>query len=202
MGNANSGGRSHIKKYKRQANKTALALFGRSSRMETPEERETLALVLRLSDKNEFKQLAAQAMSPLYKGTSFAKLIEQHGLNIHSISSEIKDIQRSTGFLRAAMHLPDIMEETAIAAKSRDEQCKSCKGTGLVKELPCGKCEGKGTVRVLGDLERLKITLETFELLGKRAGLNLNLDLRKMPNNESMADLSASVAPLLEGHIK
>jgi hypothetical protein len=204
MGNANSGARVHKRKYKGQAHRTALALFGRKSLMETPEERETLALVLRLSDKPAFQHLAAQAMSPLQadRSTSFAMLIEKHGLNIHSIAEEFKAIQRSTGFMRAAQHLPDIMEETAQAARSHDERCKKCKGTGQVKEIACDNCDGTGKVHVPGDLERLKITLETFELLGKRAGLNLNLDLRKLPEHESMADLSASIAPLLEGQVK
>jgi len=227
MGNANSGARVHKRKYKGQAHRTALALFGRRTLMETPEERETLALVLRLSDKPAFQHLAAQAMSPLQadRSTSFAMLIEKHGLNIHSIAEEFKSIQRSTGFMRAAQHLPDIMEETAVAAKSHDKKCSACKGKGNVPDyalmakgkkeaeergeeftevltLPCDICDGKGTVRVAGDLERLKITLETFELLGKRAGLNLNLDLRKVDAHESLGDLASSLGPILEGNTR
>ena len=195
-------------KFRGQANSTALQLFGVPTRMESKEDRESIALVLRLSANPRMRKVAEMALLPEFRSTSFAKLAENEGLNFHSISSEYKEIKRSEGFIRAAQHLPDLMEQTAVDAKSKWETCRTCKGTGHVTDkeggqITCSKCETSGQpgkVYVLGDADRLKLIFETFGLTGKGGGLNVNLDLRRPPEpHESMSALSESIAPILEG---
>ena len=204
-------------RYRGSAKATAMSLFATAARckMETPEQRETIALVFRLSDKPAIQALASDAMNPIFKRTSFAALAERHALNIHMLSDEFKAIMRSDGLMRAAQHLPEIIEQVAVDAKSRDVKCKACKGAGTVVRVvkgeegepdieerdPCDKCDGKGTVYQLGDADRLKMIFETFGLTGKGGGVNI-LNLTKVGGSESMSELSESIAPLLEGSVK
>ncbi len=99
------------RKFKGQAHRTALQLFGLTGQkvMESKEDREHMALVLRMSQDARMKALAAQALDPLHVHTSFAKLAENLGLNYHMISTEYRELKRSEGFIRAASHLPDLM---------------------------------------------------------------------------------------------
>lgn len=199
------------RRFRGQALATARQLFGVPwGKMERKEDRESVALVLRLSPNPRMQMLASQALDPLFKHTSFAKLAENLGLNYHSLSTEFKEIKRSEGFIRAAQHLPEIMEQVALDSKSTWQKCRTCEGTGEAMEgkgddarpVVCAKCNGKGQVYVLGDVDRLKLTLEMFQLTGKGGGLNVNLDLRQPPAaNESMSALSESIAPILDGTV-
>ena len=105
---------------------------------------------------------------------------------------------RDEGFVRMAQHLPVVMEDVALDAMSHDLECSTCKGLGQVMAEACTKCAGKGTVRVLGDTDRLRLLFETFELIGKR-GAGINIDLRRVEAAENLSDLSQSIAPILEG---
>jgi len=204
-------------RYRGTAKATAMSLFATAARckMETPEQRETIALIFKLSDKPAIQALASDAMNPIFKRTSFAALAERHALNIHMLSDEFKAIMRSDGLMRAAQHLPEIIEQVAVDAKGRDVKCKACKGAGTIARVvagkdgeadteerdPCERCDGKGVIYQLGDADRLKMIFETFGLTGKGGGVNI-LNLTKVTNSESMSDLSASIAPLLEGSVK
>lgn len=194
--------------------------------METPEDRQTMALVLAQSSKPEFRMLAQELANPMLTKVSFAKLAENSGLNIHVLSEEIKAIHTSRGIMRAAPLLEELVVQTAEEALAREEACDACAGEGMVLDLKattrarkeadergddtpenvtrlCPKCKGERVVHVKGDAERLKIMFETFGLTGvKGAGVNVNLDLRKTDAPERMADLAASLGPILEGNTK
>jgi hypothetical protein len=103
-----------------------------------------------------------------------------------------------------AEHLPALMEETAVEAKSRDERCRTCQGTGRITkddvELECTRCEGKGTVHILGSVDRLKLVFDTFGLTGKAGGPLVAIDLRGKPGKgESLADLAGSLDGIVTG---
>lgn len=202
------------RKFKGQALATARQLFGvKHGKFETKEQRADIAAILRLSDNERMRVLSTQCMNWLYRGTSVAMLAEKLGLNYHDLSKEIRAIKTSEGYMRAAQHLPDIMEQTAIDALGGDEACKACEGSGEVvdKGAPppaegaaptmkkCPKCNGDGSVYVKGDMDSKKLMFETFQLTGGGRAPIVNLDLRRVQGGEELGDLAASVSPILEG---
>lgn len=219
------GKRPGRRKVRGQARANALALFGLASgKMERASDREQMALVLRHSADDRMRAIARDALDPLWRQKSFAAIVEMRQANYHDVSEEYRKILRQEGLMRAANHLPDLMEQTAIDARSRDERCKACKGKGTVLDqksmaagkkealargeeftdeiwVECGTCSGGGTVHVLGDTDRLKMMFDTFGLTGKERGLNVNLDLRNTRSDEDLTTLAASIAPVLEGEI-
>ena len=218
------------RRVKGQAKRTAMVLFGVAPRhlMETPAQREQIALVLRNSTDERMRTLAAQASDPMYKQTSFAVLAEKNKLNYYMVAEEFKHIMRGEGYIRQAQHLPDLMEQAAIEARSKFELCDTCDGKGTVPDADaydalckkadekkqrwphyaprkqCTQCKGKGKIWVKGDVEQLKMIFETYGLIGKGgAGLNVNFDLRRAPEvPETMSDLAATLGPILEGEVK
>ncbi len=208
--------------------RTALMLFGIDHKMEKPEEREHLALVLRNSDSPAMRTLAVQAMDKDFRVVSFAALAERNRVNYHMISDEYKKIMRSEGFIRQARHLPELMEQAAKDAASRWVDCETCDGTREVPDLEafnklkreakaakepapttcprkkCPRCKGEGLTWELGDTDRLKMIFETYGLTGKTgAGVNiLNIAPGGPTAPETMSDLAASVAPIIEGEFK
>lgn len=190
------------------ARKIALALFGGTKRMETPEQRVWVGSILALSELPEMRALALRINHPMGSEDtqcSVAKLAENLGLTAKQLVDEFTVLMKQDGFLRMIQKLPDVMEQIADDAQSRDVGCGTCAGSGrIVKdevETECGKCHGSGTLRILGDTDRLRLMFETLELVGKR-GPGVNIDLRKIVTSESLSDLSQSIAPLLEGEVK
>ena len=82
------------------------------------------------------------------------------------------------GILRATAHLPQIMEDTAIDAKSSSETCLTCGGEGQVgkddKRAVCRECRGLGSVRIMGDIENRKLMMEMVGLVRKGGGVIIN----------------------------
>ena len=66
------------------------------------------------------------------------QLAENLGLNYHMISTEYRELKRSEGFIRAASHLPDLMEQAALDARSEWADCRACQGIGLRS-----RCQGR-----------------------------------------------------------
>lgn len=192
------------RKVKGQARVTALKLFGIPGKMESPSDRENVCLVLAHSPSPQVKELVRKARDPIFRQSSFAMLAEREGLNYHDLAREFKEIQRSIGFVRAAGHLPDLMEQIMIDAKGGEAQCGSCHGTGKVKDDVCWICRGKGTTYEMGDTDRLRMALDMFSLTPKgTAGVAVNLDLRSPgAKPEALESLSESIGPILNGEGK
>lgn len=191
------------RKVKGQARVTALKLFGIPGKMESPSDRENVCLILAHSPNAQVKELVRKARDPAYRQSSFAMLAERENLNYHDLAREFKEIQRSIGFVRAAGHLPDLMEQIMIDAKGGEVQCAKCKGTGKVKDDTCWACMGKGTTYAMGDTDRLRMALDMFSLSSKGSGVNVNLDLRNPGTKpEALESLSESIGPILNGEGK
>ena len=200
------------RKVKGQAKRTARLLFGTTGArvMETAEEREHMALVLGRSADARVQHLVTDLLSndPDSIRTSLAVLAERHGLNFHSISDEYTRLRKAEGFIRAAHHIPEIMEQVATDAKNRWEECPACKGLGEIDSKDgIVKCPARGCVDgrvyVQASVDHLKLMFDTFGLTGKSGGgVNVNLDLRDTGRSESLGELAQSLGPILEGNAK
>lgn len=186
------------RRVKGQAAKAAHALFavGKRRKLESDAQRTTMALALRMSTDDRMRALARDAVDPIHRFTAFTTLAEKLGLTYEDVAKEFTTIRKSEGLIRMAEHLPALMEETAVEAKSRDEQCRTCRGSNPA----CKDCGGTGTVHVLGSVERLKMVFDTFGLTGGKGGPMVNIDLRGKPaRGESLADLAGSLDGIVSG---
>jgi hypothetical protein len=73
------------------------------------------------------------ALSPIHEKTAFTTLMEKLQISYHDLSTEFKALQTSIGMVRAAEHLPDLLEQTAMDARHTTEACAPCKGKGEVR---------------------------------------------------------------------
>ncbi len=86
------------------------------------------------------------------------------------------------GLLRTSRHVAQVMEDTAIDAKSTDEQCIECGGEGQIAKgtgdslvvSVCKPCRGMGVIRRLGDIENRKLIWDTTGLIKKGGGVVIN----------------------------
>lgn len=213
------------RKVKGQAAKAAHALFAvaKHRKMEEASQRTTMALALRMSTDDRMRALARDAVDPIHRLTAFTTLAEKLGLTYEDVAKEFTTIRKSEGLIRMAEHLPDVMEQTIIDAKSRDVTCERCSGVGKILDTAataaakreanergeevteeftkeCPKCKGKGTIYELGNAERLKIVFDTFGLTGGKGGPMVNIDLRGKPGKgETLADLAGSLDGIVSG---
>lgn len=120
---------------KGQAKRNALMLFGNKygQKMESKDVRQNMALIMRLSQHDRFRALANMALSPIHEKTAFTTLMEKLQISYHDLSTEYKAIQTSVGMIRAADHIPDLLEQTAVDARHKEVECVHCKGKGQVK---------------------------------------------------------------------
>ena len=185
-------------KHKRQI---ARHLFGQSRLMESPAQRELMAATLALSSDPRMRDLAARTLSPSMRGTSFATICDDLSLSWSQVEQEFRSIKKSEGYIRASQHLPELMEQSAVDAKGKMQPCRTCKATGKVGDDICTVCWGRNEIYVPGEIDRQKLVFETFGLIGKNGGFNVNLDLRRVDQSEGLEELSQSVAGILEGKV-
>ena len=192
---------------------TAMKLFGSKGKMETPEQREEMATIFAMSSDPRFRELAKQSRDQLCNGArSFAWLAEHLNLSYPAIAKEYTELQKSIGYTRAAAHLPDLMEQVMVDAKSVTASCPDCQGTGevlgpksedgaeAVATIPCSSCGGAGEHYIPGDIDRLKLALETFQLVGAKPSVAVNFDMSGSGRGEGLGDLATSVSTILEGN--
>jgi hypothetical protein len=173
---------------------------------ESAEDRQMIAAALALSSDPRIKRLARDCLSPSYRGTSFAGICDQMQIEYRDVERELRAISKSQGFIRISQHLPDLMEQSAVDARSRYEPCRKCDETGVIfegkDEKVCPSCHGEKQVYMPGEVDRLKLVFETMGLIGKGGGVNVNLDLRKVDEAENVEDLYGSVSGILEGKVE
>jgi len=109
---------------------------------------------------------------------SLKKAAKLSGLSPIELLEMIRSHRLHMGILRATAHLPQIMEDTAIDAKSTDHACLKCGGEGQVGQgesrAVCRECRGAGSIRVLGDIENRKLMMEMVGLVRKGGGVVIN----------------------------
>ncbi len=106
--------------------------------------------------------------NPLFNKASFGKLAVMSGLSTAELTLFFSNAKKQEGIVRMSQKLPDIMEQTAEDALSSLVPCERCGGEGQRKDKPCTSCEGKGFIKVKGDLDNRKLVLEMAGLIGKR----------------------------------
>ncbi len=106
---------------------------------------------------------------PVNNRLTLGKLSVMSGLSTDELTLFFNNSRKQEGIVRMSQKLPDIMEETAEDALSSLVPCERCGGEGQRKDKPCKSCEGKGFIKVKGDLDNRKLVLEMAGLIGKRA---------------------------------
>ena len=120
-------------------------------------------------------KLLALLGNPLFNRDTLGKVAVKSGLSTAELTQFYNNSKKQEGIIRMSQKLPDIMEETAEDALSSLVPCERCGGEGQRKDKPCKSCEGKGFVKVKGDLDNRKLVLEIAGLIGKRGPSQLNL---------------------------
>ncbi len=201
--------RPSSQKYKGQAGKAAMMLFGlpEGQKMESPVQRQHMIDILMLSANPFVRQCAKDAANPLFKRMSFARITERCAVPYENIMKEYVSIQRTRGLQGMAGHLPEVMEQTALAARVRDETCPKCYGINPTHQRlknqkfgNCLKCEGTGIVRHEADPESEKLMFNTFGLTTQAGSANVNVNTQvNITESQTMEDLSKDVASIIEG---
>lgn len=173
--------------------KAAMALSG----IEAAMSRREIAYALQLNDDPMIRQVGDMLTDHGWRNSSLAVICKNTGIGWAKIACAIKDVKKGEGEIRMAMHLPQIMEDTARDALSVEEACLKCETTGQVttetkskedgKEVIhretkiCGFCFGRGRIRRSGDNNARKLVFETASLTGKTSpvidnrSMNINL---------------------------
>jgi hypothetical protein len=131
----------------------------------------TFEEVVCVSDEVKFLRLYAALQDPAYQTTSRMTLCRNFGISLRDLlnvwSSYIRDLGRLAIFTR----LPEIVQQTAEDALSRDVECSSCDGMGKVMndegQQSCPMCQGAGKIQMPADKDPRRLVLEIARLIGR-----------------------------------
>ena len=139
--------------------------------------------------KEALKQSGNAKMIELY---TYLQTYPRHTLSLACRRSnvslqELNDLWRkhqfARGLIKVSDQLPEILEDTAIDARSRFDVCDFCDGTGektrtriidggpVTETEICPKCKGAREIRLPGDAESRKQIFEMTGLTGKTSPL-------------------------------
>lgn len=165
--------------------------FIRSMEKDVP--RHDMAYALQLSEDQTLRQLGDMMTDSGYSRWSVARLCKELNVSYERLASCYHKSKVDEGKIRMAAHLPQVMEDTAIDAKSTEVLCPICSGTGSVADdesaVACKECNGKGSVRRPGDQNARKLIFESAGLTGK----GIQIDARSLTLN-SMDTLEDTLA--------
>lgn len=145
--------------------------------------REALVGMLETAEAGtKFAQLHAAMLAAKNRKTSLLQLCRKLGIRWDEMVDFHRNFNVQQGLLRASNHLPHVMEDVAVDAKSRVQGCTRCDGAGKLPDpslsaedgvhltKDCPDCEGTGKVRVPGDQGARNLMFETMGLTGKSKG--------------------------------
>jgi len=127
--------------------------------------REDFANCLYLTGNDRADRLRDMMLDPTYDHLSFGQLCSRAGLSAGDVTRLYCQRQALIGQILMAQHLPQIMEDVAISALNRDEPCSQCEGAGNLNGTRCISCGGAGQVRVMGDIEAIRLVLKVHGLI-------------------------------------
>jgi hypothetical protein len=124
-----------------------------------------IAKSLALSGNPRAMRVWEMMFDPAYARMSLPQLCSRAGISAGEVMRLFCQQQIADGMMRAARHLPDLMEGAALAARGRSEPCWKCRGKGEVNDSPCPDCRGTGEVPMLGDIRALRLVLKITGIL-------------------------------------
>lgn len=144
---------------------------------------------------------------------SFAAVIRKANVTLADIQKLYIDGSKQLGVLELANRFPAIAADIGEDAKSRDEACPACMGTGAMQgvhiedasdsELDAGQCKackGSGAIRVMGDKHARDMVANLLGL-GQKAGVTINNLLSQNANfgggQDRIEDLLAKTAQVI-----
>ena len=145
---------------------------------------------------------------------SFAALLLKHDIPVAEIQKVYIDGSKQLGVLELANRFPAIAADIGDDARSRDESCPACQGTGSLiasaaanaadAELDAGQCpscKGSGTIRVMGDKHARDMVVGILQL-GPKSGVTINNLLSQNANfgggNDRIEDLLSKTAQVID----
>lgn len=146
--------------------------------------KDDLAQVLYHSADPKAIQLLEMLYDPGNSRLSFATLCAKVGLSLTEVLSLFRQFKIDEAMFRMLYHVPAVIEDVSVDAKSTQEVCPRCdgfkrlqvateddEGNVTVSERDCPKCKGLGEIRKPGDKDARALVFETAGLTGKRGPL-------------------------------
>jgi len=135
---------------------------------------------LEFSPKDRLQALRAAMLDPK-PGASFKKNCAKYEVNLTDLVEACSDLQRARGVVAMLKHLPQVMEDVAVDAKSQTVYCQKCDGKGVIFEgkddnaieRQCPQCKGRAEVRVPGDKDARNLVFEASNLKGRQAKVQI-----------------------------
>lgn len=131
--------------------------------------KDELLLALEQSDKVPLIEVAKSLCDP---AVTILGACKKHKVTLMDLVSCFQEFKHAEGIIRMMNHVPQVLEDVAIDAKSKTEPCPRCDASGLepnTDETPCKLCRGQGEVRVKGDDTARQLLFEAQGLKGKKA---------------------------------
>jgi hypothetical protein len=189
-------------------------------RLERSLPRDELMQIFDSSADERFHQLFMFMSDPYIGKKSLPQLAKECGLSYAQVLQAITRGRLDQGMLRMSAHVPQVMEDVAIDAKSKVVTCANCEGakviavTEIVEEegkrpqvvqklddegrpmwKKCLVCDGVGKLRQVGDKASREILFETMRLTGGRGGPQVQVNVGA---GQAMEDTVASVREVLD----
>src|SRR5215472_13271022 len=157
-------------------------------RLEHSVPREEWLAALDASDNPQVNAIARCMVDPSMSKFSLPTIARRCGVQYTQLLKLITQHRLDQGLLAMSAHVPQVLEDVAVDAKSQMVPCPACEGKGQrvvatvtttidkkkVEEehlSACYACEGTGKLRKAGDSDARKLMFDTLKLTGQKAPL-------------------------------
>lgn len=166
------------------------------------------------SGSKQALQLAEMLQDPRYSpessNFSFFSLCDRSGLTLKDVAHLYEQHQGIVAKVRLMKHIPEVLEDVAIDAKSKDLPCVYCLGTGKALQqdrstgefvptgFPCPECKGQGSTRQIGDKDARALVFETAGFTRKGPLIDQRSVTINASDGQALASLVRKTALILE----
>lgn len=147
-----------------------------------------------LNDK--FNTFLTHLFDPSYRNRSIPTIARMCDIRYIELLEILRQYHLTAGLVRMSRHVGDVLEDTAIDAKSQLTICPACNATGLLKGRQCMQCQGQGLVRTPGDATSRKLIFESQGLTKSAVSVDARSVNLAVPN-EKLEDILKSARPSL-----